>query len=358
MSVLQLPGILSAAQVQQTAAHIASLQQADGLIPWFHGHHADPWDHVESAMALTVAGQLDEARAAFAWCAEHQGADGTWPMEIVGGEVRDASVDTNQCAYLAVGMWHYWLITRDRRFVTQLWPSVRRAIDFVVDLQQPSGVLPWSRDPAGVVSSDGLLTGSACTVLSLRCAMALADLVGDPQPDWELAAARLAHAVAVHPDGFLEKSRFSMDWYYPVLGGAVTGEAGRLALQSRWDDFVVPGRGCRCVSDHPWVTAAETCELVMALDAVGESARAAELLGDVQFLRAESGGYWTGWVWPEDVLWPEEQTAWTSAAIVLAVDALSGTSPASGLFRGETLPRLLETGDCHEHCLAGARGHR
>jgi hypothetical protein len=56
--------------------------------------------------------------------------------------------------------------------------------------------------------------------------MALAELVGDPQPDWELTAARLAHAVAVHPGAFLDKSRFSMDWYYPVLGGAVRGAAG------------------------------------------------------------------------------------------------------------------------------------
>ena len=49
------------------------------------------------------------------------------------------------------------------------------------------------------------------------------------------------------------------------------------------------GRGVRCVSDQPWVTAAETCELVMALDAIGETERAHELFRWVQFLRHDDG---------------------------------------------------------------------
>ena len=60
-----------------------------------------------------------------------------------------------------------------------------------------------------------------------------------------------------------------MDWYYPVLGGAVRGAGAAARLHAGWDEFVVPGLGVRCVSDEPWVTGAETCELVIALDAVG-----------------------------------------------------------------------------------------
>ena len=43
----------------------------------------------------------------------------------------------------------------------------------------------------------------------------------------------------------------------------------RLRISERWDEFVLEGVGVRCVSDRPWVTAAETAECVMALDAVG-----------------------------------------------------------------------------------------
>ena len=189
--------------------------------------------------------------------------------------------------------------------------------------------------------------------MSLRCAMALAELVGDPQPDWELSAARLAHAVALHPDAFLDKSRFSMDWYYPVLGGVVRGPAGRAHLNRRWGEFVVPGMGARCVSDRPWVTVAETCELVLSLDAVGDHTRARDLFDSVQHLRDVDGGFWTGYVWPDDAIWPEERSTWTAAAVVLAADALASSSLGSELFRGDGLPSLIRIGaaDCDAQCI-------
>src|SRR5438552_35412 len=93
----------------------------------------------------------------------------------------------------------------------------------------------------------------------VECAMALS--VCGPRPDWELAADQLGHLVARHPEAFADKSRFAMDWYYPVLGGAVRGADADRRVASGWDTFVVPGLGVRCVSDEPWVTAAETCEL-------------------------------------------------------------------------------------------------
>jgi hypothetical protein len=135
----------------------------------------------------------------------------------------------------------------------------------------------------------------------------------------------------------MDKRRFSMDWYYPVLGGAVRGGAGRQLIESRWDDFVVPGLGIRCVDTNPWVTGAETCELVLALDTLGDE-RAVTLLRDMQHLRHEDGSYWTGYVYPDRVRWPGEQTTYTAAAVVLAVDALSGTTPGSDIFRGSTMP--------------------
>ncbi|MCW2496216.1 hypothetical protein [Jatrophihabitans sp.] len=363
MTTLERPGVLTSEQLRATAEHIASLQLRDGLIPWLGGHYADPWNHVEGAMALSVCGLVTEAERAFEWSRRTQAADGSWPMETVetadgGTEVAEASIDTNQVAYIAVGVWHHWLLTRDTAFVTRMWPVVRRAIELVVDLQLPSGAICWSRDAEGVVNEGSLLTGSSSIVSSLRCAMALAELVEEPQPDWELAAARLAHAVARHPEGFIDKSNFSMDWYYPVLGGAVTGQAGIDLIDARWDEFVVPGKGCRCVADKPWLTGAETCELAMALDAVGERERAIQLVRDIQYQRAEGGGYWTGWVFPEEQFWPGEQSSWTAAAVILAADALAEHSAASGLFRGETLPRLLAIEDCDTHCYALTGGKK
>ena len=348
-----LPGTLTADQIRVTGEHIAGQQLGSGLIPWFRGHHGDPWDHVEAAMALTVCGLDDAATLAFEWSAANQSPDGSWPMETTGSDIGDARIDTNQCAYLAVGVWHRWLITHDRAQVDVMWPVVRRAIELVVELQLPFGGIAWSRDETGEVGEGALLTGSSSTVMSLRCAMALAELVGDPQPDWELSAARLAHAVAIHPDAFLDKSRYSMDWYYPVLGGAVGGPAGLAHLNRRWGEFVVPGLGARCVCDRPWVTVAETCELALTLDAVGDRPRARDLFDSVQHLRGDDGGFWTGYVWPDDAIWPEERSTWTAAAVVLAADALAGTSSGSGIFRGDELPSLIRISpaDCDLQCI-------
>ena len=58
----------------------------------------------------------------------------------------------------------------------------------------------------------------------------------------------------------------------------------------------------------------------------------------MQHLRADDGGYWTGYVFADEAVWPVEQTTYTAAAVVLAVDALSVTTPGSDIFRGSTLP--------------------
>jgi hypothetical protein len=208
-------------------------------------------------------------------------------------------------------------------------------------MQLPFGGIAWSQEwdehgPARV-NRDALLAGSSSIYQSLRAGVVLADLVGDAQPEWELAGGRLGHALREHRDQFLDKSGFSMDWYYPVLGGAVRGRAGIDLIESRWDTFVEPGLGIRCVDANPWVTGAETCELVMALDCLGEHARALKLYADMQHLRHRNGSYWTGYVFPDDVFWPGEQTTYTAAAVILAADELSRTSPASGIMRGDSL---------------------
>jgi hypothetical protein len=121
-----------------------------------------------------------------------------------------------------------------------------------------------------------------------------------------------------------------MDWYYPVLGGAVRGPAAERMLARGWDTFVVPGLGVRCVSDEPWVTGAETCELAIALDALGRRDEALELFEQMQFLRAEDGSYWTGWQFANNKHFPNEQSTWTAAAVVLAADVLAAGCKAAG----------------------------
>jgi hypothetical protein len=331
-AVPQVAGILTAGQVLATGRSIAAAQQADGAIGWPDGH-VDAWNHTECAMALTACGLRGPARRAYDWLRASQRADGSWPKRTEGGAVTDPAGESNHAAYPAVGVWHELLVTGDADFARLMWPTVRAGIEYALGLQAPRGEILWQRAADGAAGRFALLAGCASMHQSLRCAAALADRLGKSQPGGELAAARLGHMVARHRDAFADKSRFSMDWYYPVLGGAVRGPDGAAALTAGWAQFVVPGLGVRCVSDEPWVTGAETCELVIALAAAGEHRQARELFAQIQHLRAAGGGYWTGWQYVNHAHFPAEQSSWTAAAVILAADALSQATGGWAVFR-------------------------
>jgi hypothetical protein len=348
ISRLELPGVLSEAEVLETVGTIVELQEPDGLIPWFRGGHSDPWNHVEAAMALSAAGFSMQAEQAYQWLVDAQLPEGAWfNYYLAHSGVKDPRLDTNVCAYVATGVLHHYLCTGDRRFLEEMWPVVDRAIDFVLRCQRDDGALRWSVDPDGRPGRFALLTGSSSSYHSLCCAVAGAQILGLERPHWELAASRLQHAIADLPEAFEPKDEFAMDWYYPLLSGALRGSRAHRRLDDAWDTFVMSGRGVRCVSTGPWVTVAETAECVLALDAIGRRDEAITVLGWTGGLRCSDGSYWTGMVYPDENTFPfEERTTYTAAAIVLAVDALCGATPASGLFRGEAFPAL---GDGERH---------
>ena len=128
----ELPGGMTGEQVRSIGDFIAAQQQPDGALPWFTGGHLDPWDHVESAMGLTVVGRHDEAMRAYVWSARTQRADGSWPMRQTDGVIDDAAADTNQCAYIAVGVWHYFLVTGQTAALARLWPTVGTIVGYGV----------------------------------------------------------------------------------------------------------------------------------------------------------------------------------------------------------------------------------
>ncbi len=347
---------LSRGDVHATVDAIARVQRSDGSIPWYDGGQVDPWNHVEAAMALDIGGRHAEAAQAYAWLAGMQRADGSWHAAYRDGEVVDATLDTNLCAYIATGLWLHLLCGAPDAELRLRFGCLERALEFVLSLQGEDGAVWWACDANGRPWRRGLVTGSSCIHLSLACAARLGDALGMPHPEWHAARGRVRGALLGAPHSFTDKRRWAMDWYYPILVGVLRGHAAEARLAAKWDTFVAPGRGVRCVSDQPWVTAAETCELVMALDAIGLHERARTLFEWVQFLRHDDGSYWTGMNFEDDRYdaWGEyftaEQPTWNSAAVVLAANALGGSGPTAGMFRGEGLPggltaqELIEAG--------------
>lgn len=319
--------------IESVAEFIAGLQKADGEIPWSAGGKTDPWDHVESAMGLGVAGYLKDAERAYEWMSRTQLKDGSWWSSYRDGVPEDKTKDTNFSSYLAVGVFHYYLLTDDLVFLKHMWPTLKAGIDFAVSLQAATGEIYWAKNSNNIVDPMALLTGCSSVYMSIKCALAIAYLLGKRQPAWRESLRKLGLVLRNRPDLFnMTKSRYSLDWYYPVLCGALTGIDAHRRIDKYWDKFVVPEWGVRCVSDQSWVTMAETSELVLALVAIEKYEQAEMVFNCLKDKKYDDGSYWMGVTFPDSVIWPEEKTSWTAASVLLAHDALHEITPACSLF--------------------------
>jgi len=176
--VPSVEGILTADQVRETVAKIAEWQLPNGMVPWFPGGHADPWNHIEAAMALALGGYRAEAEKAYEWLADMQREDGSWHQYYLEDRVEQDKHDANVIAYIAAGVWHHFLLFNDQAFIDRMWPVVEKAINWVLDLQTPRGEILWARHTDGTPWSFALLTGSSSICHSLRCAIAIAEHLG------------------------------------------------------------------------------------------------------------------------------------------------------------------------------------
>jgi hypothetical protein len=123
-----------------------------------------------------------------------------------------------------------------------------------------------------------------------------------------------------------------MYWFYPVLSGALTGEKARHRMDRYWNKYVIQDQGARCVSDQPWITIAETSELVIALNAMGNREKARIVFSWILPRTFDDKTFWCGYTYPDMVIWPEEKISWTNAVVLMAADTLYDLTPAAGLF--------------------------
>jgi len=325
--------IMDISAVRQTGESIAEWQLPSGMIPWFPNGHADPWNHIEAAMALDVSGLQNESVRAYQWLADIQLEDGSWHNYYLDNGIEQDKIDSNCVAYIATGVLHHYLISKDRGFLEAMWDVVEPAINFVLELQTPRGEIIWARHSDGTPWSYALLTGSSSISHSLRSAIAIANELGLEKPQWEEGCQKLTKVLQTTPDAFAPKERWAMDWYYPVLTGVLRGESGINHLKGKSEIFEIESKGIRCVSDRPWVTTAETCECAMAYQGVGDTAHAISLFEQIQDYRNEDGRYLTGMVYPDYVSFPEdEHSTYSAAAVIITADSLIGLTDASQIF--------------------------
>ncbi|MFW5661758.1 MAG: hypothetical protein ACOC05_10285, partial [Oceanicaulis sp.] len=244
--------------IEACADRIAALQRRDGTIPWVEAGVWDPWNHGESAMALAVAGRAAAAEAALDALAARQDADGGWtgelgagvPMDETGERIAPPAVpvtarDTNFTGYVAVTVLRTALALDAPRLIARHFPMVERALDWVADRQCETGDVVW-RDPdpgQPLEEIDSLRAGNASLYKSFEAGLRMADALDLKRPRWAKARAGIARAFSRTPERFdrqgTDRSNYAMDWYYPVLTGAISGAAAQARLGEGWDRFVV-----------------------------------------------------------------------------------------------------------------------
>lgn len=225
-------------------------------------------------MALSVTGFLAEAEAAYDWSRRHQRPDGSWPIRTVRGTVTDHGIDSNFCAYIAVGVWHHYMITGDTAFLDRMWPTVWSAIDLVCRFQRPDGAFRWGGDHRTHAMFDE--ASSPATRASTTPSTARS---GSPRRSTSpttsgcvrsrrsgrhsASGSRSSRTVGAFDGLVLPGARWCAAWTSrPRTHRSAVGRV-RGARQ-----------GCALRRPRPWVTGAETSELALALDALGDTADA------------------------------------------------------------------------------------
>ena len=158
---------------QDSINFILDVQASDGSISWERNKKFDPWDHIESAMALTVAGEIEVAMKAFEWMQLHQEKEGGWFSEYKSGQPSKKRMETNFAAYICVGIWHFYLVTKDIGFLEEYYPVLEKAMEFVTSMQTDSGDILWALNEKGSELDDALITGCSSIYKSLECFYAI-----------------------------------------------------------------------------------------------------------------------------------------------------------------------------------------
>tara|TARA_B100001115_G_scaffold54232_1_gene40121 strand:- start:117 stop:587 length:471 start_codon:yes stop_codon:yes gene_type:complete len=144
----------------------------------------------------------------------------------------------------------------------------------------------------------------------------------------------LAQAVK-NPNGLFDltqdRSRFSMDWYYPIISGALSSKERDFYIQKIFKDFYVDGLGIKCVIEEPWVTVAETSEFIISLVISNRVEEAKKIFSEVMNITDVNNVPYMGWQYKQSIFWPEEKPSWTSAALILAADSIYNFSSGSDI---------------------------
>jgi hypothetical protein len=283
-------------------------QSHDGRISWDDKGKCDPWDHCECLIALAIYEEWDAFDLGVEWFFNNLNDDGYIHPEFKGNEPVHDHYESHHAPYIILPLTQALLMGRDDLVNDYLKSKIQIIFDQLLNFKDSDGYYYWAIDKNGF-SDNSLITASMSIFLSLMALDKSLNIKID-EDMWDQKFNR---------DG-VDRSRFSMDFYYPYICGVHNNKND---FQKNLKDFYVEGLGIKCVKEEPWVTIAESCECVIAALVLGDEENAKKIFNNILQFKNDNGIFPTGYQYEMDIFWPEENSTWTNAAVIIAAHALA-----------------------------------
>ncbi|MDC0124102.1 hypothetical protein OAI17_02020 [Gammaproteobacteria bacterium] len=283
-------------------------QAENGRISWDEKGKSDPWDHCECLIALAIFEEWDAFDLGIKWFFDNLNDEGCISPEYKNNAPVHDHYESHHAPYIILPLMQAILMGRDDLLNPFIKSQIKIIFDQLHEFKDSEGYYFWAKDKKGF-SDNSLITASMSIFLSLKAFDKFSSIEFDKQV-WDSKFNR---------DG-VDRSRFSMDFYYPFMCGVKTN---KLDFQSGLKDFYVDGLGIKCVKEEPWVTIAESCECVIAALVVDDYETAQNIFNNILQFKNDNGIFPTGYQYEMDIFWPEENSTWTNAAVIIAAHALA-----------------------------------
>ena len=290
---------------------IISNQSSSGAIFWDEKGKCDPWDHCECLIALAIYEEWEHFWRGVNWFFTNLNEDGLIYAEFQNEKPSKLHYESHHAPYIIMPLIQASLIDKEQNYkkilTNEQLLKLENIFEVLDDFKDQDGYFYWAKDSNGY-SDNSLITASMSIFLSL-----VAKDKSFPKLNTEMWQEKF------NRDG-VDRSRFSMDFYYPFLAGIKNNKKEFLDLL---DNYYEKGLGVKCVAEEPWVTIAESSECVISALIHDNENIAKQIFNDIQQFQNKDGIFPTGYQYDMEIFWPEENSTWTNAAVIIAAHALS-----------------------------------
>ena len=293
-------------------------QKDNGEILWDDKGKWDFWDHCECLIALSIYEEWDAFKRGLDFCLSKVDQEGLVKSQYIDGKISQDYFEAHHAPYIFMPLLQKYFIDNDINYLLKYRSEIHQIYKGTLKFKDADGYYHWALDQNGLLD-DTLVTSSCSLELSRRAYNKICKLIQDED--------FIDHDKIISEDklnsnkfdrGGIDRSRFSMDSYYPILCESGTKKDAMKTLNK----FYVHGLGIKCVEEEPWVTFAESSECIMALYKIGLKKEAKKIFDEVMKHRNSKGYFSTGYQYELGVYWPEENSTWTNAAVIMAADCI------------------------------------